>query len=213
MKCPQCDGTGRDVVFGMLGIEWRPCPACDGSGRLSYRASRRPTKHDRYVIDLRMGYWPAVQQDAYFTKEPNRTQALFLVQGYLVSEVIHHTEEQGWCVGYMLGYNDGRTGLFAEPEHAIAAHRKTALVLHPEWGLRDPYGVLTRATVGTLVTYANGWLAGVRRVEHRSYVVRYAELRDALLEAFDVPPTLAAAVALYLLRPNEYHFLSFTVVF
>jgi hypothetical protein len=78
---------------------------------------------DRYTVALQMGYWPATQQAALFAKEPNRTQRVLMCQGQLISEVEFWLEEQGWVVGYMLGYNDGKTGLHTKPEEAVAAHR------------------------------------------------------------------------------------------
>lgn len=57
-----------------------------------------------------------------------RTLRRFYRQGYLISEVEFYHEELAWCIGYMIGIDDGRSGLYTTPEEAIADKRKRALV-------------------------------------------------------------------------------------
>jgi hypothetical protein len=165
---------------------------------------------DRYTVALQMGYWPATQQAALFAKEPNRTQRVLMCQGQLISEVEFWLEEQGWVVGYMLGYNDGKTGLHTKPEEAVAAHRSRALVLHPDVAERDSYGVLTLGVMFQYRLWAEGWLAGHRKAGEDVFgpetwakeQARYADVRDALLGLCDMPFTMACAIALWLDRES-----------
>lgn len=177
---------------------------------------RKLNKPEVRSIYLQMGYWPAVKYNLDFAKEPDRTRNWFYRQGHLVSEVEHYVEDLGWCLGYMLGYNDGRTGLHVGPEDAIADHRKRALVLHPDVAARDPYGVLTVGLMAQYRLWAEGWLEGhgVARSRTRGLSARlweaspagYADVRDALLGLCDMPFTMACALALWLTRDSDTQF-------
>lgn len=171
---------------------------------------RRPLLFDDVESEqhhLRMGYWPAAQREALFAKEPDRTRRLFYEHGFLISEVEFWLDEQGWVMGYMLGYNDGKTGLWPTVREAIAEHRRRALVLVPE-AERDPYGVLTLQTLQQYLLWAEGLQRGY---EHAREWVRpgcalpplgYAEVRDELLGLCDMPYHMACMLALWLTRDH-----------
>lgn len=93
-----------------------------------------------------------------------------------------------------------------------------ALILHPDWGARDPYGVITMATVAQYRTVALGfglgWAAMTRRVLdndiHISSLPPYPTMRDMLINLADIPELLAARIALWETRdPATQYWLSF----
>jgi hypothetical protein len=175
--------------------------------------ARKPVK----AIALDMGYWPAAQREVLFLKEQDRTQRVFMYAGHLVSEVEFWLDEQGWVVGYMLGYNDGKTGLHVNPADAVKAHRSRALVEVPGG---SPYGLLTAGQVHTYRLWAEGVQRGY---EHAREWARpgcvppaplgYAELRDELLGFCDMPYEMACMIALWLTRDHAtMYWLHFTIV-
>jgi hypothetical protein len=167
--------------------------------------SRKPVK----AIHLQMGYWPAAQREQLFRKEPDRTERIFTCQGYLISEVTFFLEEQGWVMGYMLGYNDGKSGLSVTPEEAIRHHRSRALV---EVTGGCEYGLLTVGLLAQYRLWAEGWLQGHRDAMDAVYGpevaerATYAEVRDALRGLTDMPDHWPPMLALWLTRDHATMF-------
>lgn len=80
----------------------------------------------------------------------------------------------------------------------------TALILHPDWRARDPYGVISRALVrqvhDRVAVYRDGWndCAEQRRQKDRiSYVpMQYVDIRDTVMRMVDLPYELVCQIAL-----------------
>jgi hypothetical protein len=95
----------------------------------------------------------------------------------------------------------------------------TALVLHPDPLVQDPYGLLTRRQFYDYMSWADGYVTGwneARETMGRGPVkpnpCSYADARDALYGLCDMPPHWAQAMALHLTRDSTMYYLSFQAI-
>jgi hypothetical protein len=90
---------------------------------------------------------------------------------------------------------------------------KTALILHPDWSVRDPYGVVSRDGMREICRYAEVWKRGwddraalANREKPRGCWISFAgycEVREYLMGLVDLPYYLICEIALFLTKENK----------